>query len=198
MYISKAIKKQKSSLKWFLSTMITISIVLPLILLLFGRTSIFYIGYLLFLEILIAITILITINNAMLDFECFNNKLKIKSGLFRINNYLVCDKVVLVHTEGKNDEMEIIIITTLRVRNKIIRPITKSFFKKYPYVAGEYKKLKEFKPDNQYYYTVIKRGALKKYLLLDIIYRNCVKAIYTNESIENIKIARGQKELYNV
>ena len=33
---------------------------------------------------------------------------------------------------------------------------------------------------------------LKKYLLLDCIYRNCVKAIYTDYSIQNIKIARGQ------
>ena len=54
------------------------------------------------------------------------------------------------------------------------------------------KKIKEKNPDKKYYFQVIKRGGLKKYLLLDSIYRNCVKAVYTDESIQNIKIARGQ------
>lgn len=44
----------------------------------------------------------------------------------------------------------------------------------------------------EYYFQVIRRGGLKKYLLLDLIYKNCVRATYTEESIQNIKIARGQ------
>ena len=47
-------------------------------------------------------------------------------------------------------------------------------------------------PDTIFYYQVIKRGGLKKYLLLDTIYKNCVKAVYTDDCIQNIKIARGQ------
>ena len=35
----------------------------------------------------------------------------------------------------------------------------------------------------------------KKFKLLDDIYKNCVTATYTNDSIENIKTARGQKNL---
>ena len=33
------------------------------------------------------------------------------------------------------------------------------------------------------------------YILLDNIYRNCVNASYTSSAIDNIKIARGQKEI---
>ena len=36
---------------------------------------------------------------------------------------------------------------------------------------------------------------LRKYIFLDNIYRNCVKAAYTTSAIENIKIARGQNEI---
>ena len=36
---------------------------------------------------------------------------------------------------------------------------------------------------------------LKKYNLLDEIYKNCVRASYTSSAIENIKIAREQIEI---
>ncbi len=49
--------------------------------------------------------------------------------------------------------------------------------------------------ETQWYIYNKKRGALKKFKLLDDIYKNCVTATYTNDSIENIKIARGQKNL---
>ncbi len=32
-------------------------------------------------------------------------------------------------------------------------------------------------------------------MLLDVIYKNCVRASYTYSAIENIKIAREQREL---
>ena len=73
-----------------------------------------------------------------------------------------------------------------------MREIDKNFFKRYPQVESEYNYIKKLNPGKDYYFQVIRRGGLKKYLLLDIIYKNCVKAVYTEESIQNIKIARGQ------
>ena len=73
-----------------------------------------------------------------------------------------------------------------------LRLVDKKFLKRYPQITREYDIIKQINPKNEYYFQVIRRGGLKKYLLLDSIYRNCVKAIYTDESIQNIKIARGQ------
>ncbi|WP_160678359.1 hypothetical protein [Clostridium sp. C8-1-8] len=195
MHISKAIKKQKKSYRWFLTSMLFLLVTLPIVVFLLGKTTLFYISYLIFLEVFILISIFIVININAIDFQCVNNKLKINTGILKKKNVILCDKVVLVHTEGKNENMEIIIVTTLKVRNKFIRPITKSFFKKYPYAASEYKKIKLIKPEEIYYFTIIKNGGLKKYQLLDLVYKNCVKAVYTDLSIENIKIARGQMEI---
>ena len=41
-----------------------------------------------------------------------------------------------------------------------------------------------------YYFQIIRKGALNKYILLETIYKNCVKATYTTAAIDNIKIAR--------
>lgn len=88
--------------------------------------------------------------------------------------------------------MEIIIISTMSFRNKSLRPIVKGFLKKYPKVQEELKKVSNYDNQKKYYFQIIRKGGLSKYLLLDTIYKNCVKAIYTNDCIENIKIARGQ------
>ena len=104
----------------------------------------------------------------------------------------MCDKVVLVHTSKSDYDLEIVLITSIIFKNKGLRPIDKNFLKRYPQIAEEYNDIKQQNPKRDYYWQVVKRGGLKKYLLLDSIYKNCVKAIYTDESIQNIKIARGQ------
>ena len=76
-----------------------------------------------------------------------------------------------------------------------MKPINKEFVKKYEEAAVEYKRLKTINKDMVYYFKIIKNGELKKYILLDNIYRNCVNATYTTSAIDNIKIARGQKEI---
>ena len=70
--------------------------------------------------------------------------------------------------------------------------VGKNALKKIPNIQKEYNKIKENNHGSLIYYQVIKKGGLRKYLLLDIIYKNCVKATYTEQCIENIKIARGQ------
>ena len=92
--------------------------------------------------------------------------------------------------------MEIIIVTNMKFKNKKLKPITKGFVRKYPEIEKEYKKLQKRNPEIVYYFQIVRRGALKKYLMLDQIYRNCVNASYTNSAIENIKLARGQNDIF--
>ena len=106
-----------------------------------------------------------------------------------------CDKVAIVHTNKSNEDMEIIIITPVRYKNRKLNPISKDFMRKNKEAADEYLRIKRIHKDCLYYFQVINCGELNKYVLLDNIYRNCVNAVYTSSAIENIKIARGQKEI---
>lgn len=192
MNIYKALKRERKILKRFYITMLTLFIILPLAVYLTGLTNLFYLSYLLVIELLIFVAVVNKLNYTTIEYSCGNNKLKFRSGLFSKFNLILCDKVVLVHTEKMEDEMEIILITSVKFRNRGLKLVTDSFLKRYPAIQTEYSKLQKLNPDTLFYYQIIRRGALKKYLLLDLIYKNCVKATYTEEGIQNIKIARGQ------
>ncbi len=193
MNIFKAIKRESKFLKNFYIVMITIGIFLPLTMYLTGVKTLFYYGFMVAIEILIIIAIINKLNSTKIKYSCNNNRLKFKIGIFLRENLLFCDKIVLVHTEKMEEDMEIILVSTVKFKNKSLKPILKAFYKRYPKLQKEIDKIKKNEEeDHIYYYQIIKRGGLKKYLLLDTIYKNCVKAIYTIECIENIKIARGQ------
>jgi len=192
MDIYTAIKKEKSHLKIFLIIMVIIASFLPIILTITGLTRMFYISYVIFIEFLIVIAIIIKMNSYKVEYRCLSNRLMFKTGIFAKEYLIICDKVVLVHTNKSDYDLEIIVITSIVFKNRGLRLIDKNFFKKYPQVIDEYEAIKQQNPKRDYYFQVVKRGGLKKYLLLDVIYRNCVKAIYTDESIQNIKISRGQ------
>ncbi|MDY4079721.1 MAG: hypothetical protein SOY42_13240 [Clostridium sp.] len=194
MDIYKAIKMEKKSLKRFYKLMGILFIGLPLSVYLTGVRTLFFLVYLLIIELLIIVAVINKLNYYSLKYSYNANKLNIKNGLFANNNLILCDKVILVHTEKMESDMEIIIISTMNFRNKNLRPVVNGFLKKYPKVDEELKKISNVNDNNQqtYYFQIIRKGGLIKYLLLDTIYKNCVKAIYTNDSIQNIKIARGQ------
>lgn len=195
MKILKALKKERKQEKHFFIFMIILFLILPLIAFLSQVESIFLWFYLGVLEFLIVMACINKLNYHNLRFSCNNNKIKFKSGLFVKESVILCDKVAVVHTDKDKEEMDIILITTVRFRNRYLKPVSKGFLKKYPEALEEYIKVKKIKPEESYYFQVIRKGALKKYMLLDVIYKNCVRASYTFSAIENIKIAREQVEL---
>lgn len=192
MDIYRAIKREKVHLKIFLVTMVVIAIMLPMTLLITGLTTILYISYVFFIEFLIIIAIIIKMNGYKVEYRYLSNRLMFKTGILTKENLIICDKVSLVHTNKSDYDLEIVLITNIVFKNNALRPVDKNFLKRYPQIVKEYDIIKQINPQNEYYFQVIKRGGLRKYLLLDSIYRHCVKAIYTDESIQNIKIARGQ------
>ena len=192
MDIYTAIKKERFNLKIFFITMSIISIILPIAVVLTNLTTVFYLCYLGVVELLIVISIIIRLNYYKVMYRCSNNKLIFKTGIFTKENLIICDKVALVHTNKSDYDLEIVIITSVKFKNKALSKIEKNFFRRYPQMEKEYNYIKKMNPEKEYYFQVIRRGGLKKYLLLDLIYKNCVKATYTEESIQNIKIARGQ------
>ena len=195
MKIEKALKKQKKYNKLFIVFMFFLAIFLPIITYLAYVNTFTIVVFLILIEILIFIAIIRKANSCTLKFVCANNKLKFSTGLFSSYAYIQCDRVAIVHTNKSREEMEIIIVTRGKVKNQKMKPINKEFVKKYEEAAVEYKRLKRINKDIVCYFKVIRNGELKKYILLDNIYRNCVNATYTTSAIDNIKIARGQKEI---
>lgn len=189
MDIYKAIKMEKKSLKRFYILMGALAIVLPLSVHLTQVKSLFYLVYLILLELLIFLSIIVKLNYYELSYKCSNNKLHVKNGIFTKVGLILCDKVILVHTEKIEADLDIILITTMKVRNNGLKPVTKSFLNKYSKLEDYLNKVPK---DGILYYQTVRFGGLNKYLLLDTIYKNCVKAIYTDDCIQNIKIARGQ------
>ena len=195
MKIEKALKKQRMYNKLFIVFMFFLEIFLPIITYLAYVNTFTIVAFLILIELLIFIAIIRKANSCTLKFVCANNKLKFSTGLFSSYAYIQCDRVAIVHTNKEREEMEIIIVTRGKIKNQKMKPINKEFVKKYEEAAVEYKRLKTINKDMVYYFKIIKNGELKKYILLDNIYRNCVNATYTTSAIDNIKIARGQKEI---
>ena len=195
MKIEKALKKQRMYNKLFIVFMFFLAIFLPIITYLAYVNTFTMVAFLILIELLIFIAIIRKANSCTLKFVCANNKLKFSTGLFSSYAYIQCDRVAIVHTNKEREEMEIIIVTRGKIKNQKMKPINKEFVKKYEEAAVEYKRLKTINKDMVYYFKIIKNGELKKYILLDNIYRNCVNATYTTSAIDNIKIARGQKEI---
>lgn len=195
MFIDKAIKKQDKSYGRFINFMIFLIVLFPLVLAILDVKNLYFYLYLAILEIAIIIAIVRIKEKMELKYICKNNFLRIKISLFIKSIKLICDKIVLVHTEKKGDEIEIIVITTARVGKRAFKLVGKILLKSHPALEEEYNKIKKANKDTNYYYMVIKNGGFKKFILLDDLYKNCVKAKFTGDTIENIKIARGQKEI---
>lgn len=88
MDIYKAIKMEKKSLKRFYRLMIILFIGLPLSVYLTGVKSIFYLVYLLIIELLIIAAVINKLNYYSLKYNYNANKLNITNGLFA-NIYVI-------------------------------------------------------------------------------------------------------------
>ncbi|MCM8709733.1 hypothetical protein M2651_01690 [Clostridium sp. SYSU_GA19001] len=191
MNIDKAIRKQDKSHKRFLLFLSFIFFVLPLALVISGRFDIFFLVYLFLIESLVLIAVLVTINSNYLSYNMEKYKLKIKLRRFGDEISIACDKVIFVHVEGEGSDINIILITSSKFRSKNIRVIDESLMKKYPYLAHQYYRIKKHYPENNYFYITINKGGFHKYRLLDLIYRNCLLAQYSEEAINKIKEYRN-------
>lgn len=195
MRIDKAIKREKKGQKIFYLTMISLFCLLPVILYLSGIKNLFLYLFLLGIEFLIIISTIGKINFWYLKQKGVNNKLTFKSGIFSKESLILCDKICIVDTDKVGEDMWIIIVTNMKFKNRLLKPITKGFLNKYPEISKEYHRILKINDTALYYYQIVKRGGMKKYTLLDYIYKNSARATYTDSAIENIKIARGQNEI---
>jgi hypothetical protein len=187
MNINKAIRKQEKSHKRFLLIFGFIFLLLPLILILFDKVNLFFLIYLGIIETLILVAILFSFSSNYLKYSIEEYKIRLKFKRFGQGINIICDKVVLVHVEGTGQQMDVVLITNSKFRNKKVNLVDEVFLKKHPYISHYYYRIKKLNPEDNYFYIIISKGGYHKYSLLDLIYRNCVKSEYTEEAVERIK-----------
>jgi hypothetical protein len=136
---------------------------------------------------MITLVLLLRFNEEFMEFKLDGYKISIWCGIAKMKFILICNKVAVVHTINRGVNLQIIIITKSRFRNKSINPIDIKFLQKYPYVAQMYNKIKVLDPEQEYFYITIRNGGFRKYNLLDDIYKSCVGAVFSDEAIEKIK-----------
>ena len=192
MEINRALKRIRKKENIFFIIMGILAVLIPTLAYLANLKNTFIYVYIMIIEILILIAILSRINTCTLKFKYYNSRFKIRQGLFLRESIILCENVAIVHTSKEREDVEIIIVTSSKFRNKKDRPVTKGFLKKYPEVEREYKRLKKINEEQTYYFQIIRNGSLRKYIFLENIYTTCVKSAYTPAAIESIKIARGQ------
>jgi len=142
MNINKAIRKQKKTYKRFMLSMCFIFVILPIILRASRLINMFFIVYLVCIEMMIFFVLLFRVNEEYIEFKVEGYKISIWCGITKVKFIIICKKVALVHAQGQGKELGIIIITKSRFRNKKIYPIDINFSMKYPYVDQMYRKIK--------------------------------------------------------
>lgn len=187
MDINKAIRKQEKSNKRFLFFLGFIFFVLPVVEFIAGKGNAFFLSYLIIIEFLIMTAIFINSNKSYLYFISDGYKLKVRLKLMEEELNVLCEKVVWIHTEGCLESMNIILLTNSKFRSKKLRVVDEDFLRQHPLTAQHYYKTKMNYPESSFFYLIITSGGYKKYKLLDILYRTCIHAHYSDDAIERIK-----------
>ncbi|MCB2293164.1 hypothetical protein LGK95_06450 [Clostridium algoriphilum] len=187
MNINKAIRKQKRTYKRFMLSMCFIFVLLPIVLIISKVINMFFITYLLCIELMIVFVILFRFNEEYIDFKLDGYKISIWCGIAKTKFIIICKKVSLVHVEGYGINLAIIIIVKSKFRNKKNYPVDINFLEKYPYVTYMYNKIKILNPEENYFCFIINNGGFKKYMLLDELYKFCEQAIFSDDAIDIIK-----------
>lgn len=191
MSTDKAIKKHKKSFHRFLLLMSFIFLALFLIMYIFEVHTIYIVVYFILMELIIVTAILLRVDGEYLRFQNENYKIIIKNRIISGKINLQCDKVVLVHALPEEKDWSILIITKTKSRDKNFMLMDNIFFYKYPELVRFYNEIIYQRTDKDLYYLIIKNASVKKYELLDLIYKNCASGVFTVNAIEEISKYRN-------
>lgn len=192
MDINKVLKKQKKSYKRFMLSMGFIFIGLPIALICSKINNPFFYLYLLIIEVLILESMMIRTNEEVLEFKQIGSKVAIEVGVLHKKYTIIPNKIAIIHIIPTGKFFDILIISKSRFRNKRLKHVDFRFLSKQPIIDKYYNRIRK-EDEDPYFYFVIKKGGIKKYMLLDYLYKTCVSAIFTDITIEKIKEYRSQE-----
>lgn len=186
MDIDKVLRKQRKSYKRFMLSMGFIFVLLPIALYISRVFNIFFILYLMVVETLVLFSMLIRYNEEYLSYNINGTKLHIVTGATKIKYSISSEKVAIVHVLPNEKYFDLMIVTKSRFRNKRLHHLDFRVLERYPEVEKIYNKLK-MPEEGPYYFFYVRKGGIKKYLLLNFLYKHCVSATFSESSVEKIK-----------
>ncbi|MBP1743465.1 MAG: rane protein [Firmicutes bacterium] len=196
MNINKAIRKQRKSYIRFLLSMCFVFFALPLAIIFYGKTDAFYLGYLAAIEALVAAAVYLRAGQERLEFNYNMGHIRVKRGIPGRTESINCNKIMYVDVEPASEKVKgfqefgMILVSKTKFRNKKLKAVDKEILDRYKAVSGLIGKHAEDSPGEELYYLVINSGGLRKYQLLDTVFKSCVKAEYSENAIEKIKFYR--------
>lgn len=194
MDINKVLKKQRKSYIRFMLSMGFIFLLMPMVLWITEQINTFFLGYLIVIEVLILALMIIRYNEEYLKSEIISDKIVIRMIGGRVKYKISYSKVAIVHTIPQDKYFDILIMTKSNFRNKRMRVVTNKALERFSDIEKHYRKIKM--PDcGSYYYFVVRRGGAKKYIVLDLLYKYSVSAIFTESAVNNIKEYRKLNKL---
>ncbi|EQB89310.1 hypothetical protein J2Z44_000874 [Clostridium punense] len=190
MDIDKVLRKQKKSYKRFMLSMGFIFVLLPIVLQLSGNFNMFFIFYLVLIETLIIFSMVIRHNEEYLVYKLEGTRLTIIVGARKRRYNISTEKVAIVHTIKNEKIFDLMIVTKSRFRNKRLGHLDFRVLEKYPEVEKVYNKVK-MPEEGPYFFFIIRKGGMRKYLLLNLLYKYSSNAIFTESAVERIKETRN-------
>lgn len=200
MNIDKAIRKQQKSYRRFLLSMCFVFFALPLTLIYYGKNEAFYLAYLAAIEMLVAVAVYLRARQERLDYSYAMGRIRLKRGIPGKAESINCEKILYVDVEpapGKVKDFQefgIILFSKAKFRNKRLKAVDQKVLGRYKAAAALIEKNSAGSPDCELHYLAIDSGGLRKYQLLDIVFRSCVKASFSEDAIEKIKVYRNSLE----
>lgn len=160
-------------------------LILPFAMIWFKRYNIFFIVYLAIMEFLILAAMLFRYNEEHLRYRILDTRIVIKEGAPHARYIAIFKKIAIVHVFKCDNYFNIMVVSTTRIRNKNFKHLDFKVRDKVPEVAKLYN-ITHMPDDDPYYYFLVRKGGAKKYLLLDLLYRNCTDAKFTDQAIEKV------------
>ena len=195
MNLKKRLKREKSSITRVKLICSTMMILMPYMVVVLKDEGIFKnwefsfaISYAILVDGLLFIYILKSISDLHLSFYVGQQKIKIKDGLFKLYFQVQLQKVIYIDIiKRKNDDFEIFIIMKKGKRNKRYVPFNIEFLKAHPQFRLTYEYLSENNVIVDFLGTYIRKGGVKKYYLLYLLYKNSHNSECSKVALEYVK-----------
>lgn len=195
MNLKKRLKKEKTNKTRAILICSTVMILMPYMVLVLNDQGIFKgweynfsLSYAILIDVLLFLYILKSISDLYLSFYVGHQKIKIKDGLFKLYFQIQLQKVVYVDIiKRKNDEFEIFIIMKKGKRNRKYIPFNIEYVKIHPEFRLTYEYLSEKNTVVDFSGTYIRKGGVKKYYLLYMLFKNSHNSEYSKAALEYVK-----------
>jgi hypothetical protein len=193
--IKRQIKREKAKRKRTILLSVIVMLAMPYIVSSLNSEGIFRgwevyfaFSYAALVDLLLFVNIIRVISEDKFDFEIYNEKIRIKSGVLRSPFSISLDKVVYVDVSEKSKEdFEMLIICQKGKRSRKFFVFNSLFVRKNKQYREAYNFLKNTYPDKEFWCYPIKNAGARKYYFLYLIFKSAYHVEFSDRALDYIK-----------